>query len=227
MFWLTIILFLYIVCLKEGIGLKLKLLMVISFLLLLGALGVYVGFMKFYECYYVYVWYIDPPIVITVNFACYGAMYLMVLLMTILILATVCKRSFARRGEDKEPLMVDNKWKTLLKELLPFVVYPIISIILYSCYVGANFSSLGVHTSLFQSFFVAFSGQITGIAVFIHVYILNRRKRNTKKKITNEAAHKYDEDVFTRETVGATNAQTAYTFTRTSSISASQIQDDI
>lgn len=212
MFWLTVTLFLYIVCLKEVNGMRHLKLMIITFILIFGILVLLAVIVKFssFICKYGYIFFFA-------SLFFFGVVNLVTFVMTILILATVCKRSFARRSEDEAPLLVSNKWKKLLKELLPFSVYPIISTLLYLTFVTSLYS-IEEDQLLLKYLSMDLSAPLTGTVVFIHVCILNQTKRKEKMRIANDEFIFNDEDVFTRDTVGATNAQTAYTFTRTSSI---------
>ena len=212
MFWLTVTLFLYIVCLKEVNGIKHLKLMIASFIIIFGVLVSFAFIVKMsnFICKYGY-------IIFFASLSFLGVVNLMTFVMTALILVTVCKRSFARSSEDQEPLLMNNKWKRLLKELLPFAVYPIFSTLLYLAF-ATSLYSIEKDQLLVKYLSMDLSAPLTGTVVFIHVCILNQTKRKEKMRIANYELTFNDEDVFTRETVAATNAQTAYTFTRTSSI---------
>ena len=239
-FWLTIVLHLCIVHLKELKNFKkLEPIAVITSFLPL-AIAVYAPFASFTCTHTVH-------IIITkrvpgenynyafiIGYSIVGILYLIISILVVIIFIVTIRRSriHHQRQDDNEAeslLVTNNKWKTLSKQLLPLVVYPIVNtvmemvffplLVLY--YNGKSFKSVYLY-SLISS-----SGLMTGIIVIIHLCTLKfkkkqrerkRRKKNDESQESFCVVSNDHDDVFTRETVASTNAGTTYQYPCTPSL---------
>ena len=169
-----------------------------------------------------------------------GLLHLISSILLVIIFHEVRKRSRLFQGQDdnqtESPLLTSNKLKTLSKQLLPLVVYPIINIIVTVIvfplaivdYKKDN-TSLSVSVDILQ----AFLGLITSIVVILHLVIVKctergRRKRKRRKEWeeSREAlciVTSNHNDIFTNETVASTDASTSYLVPRTTSLTLSQL----
>ena len=163
-----------------------------------------------------------------------GILYFILSILVVIIFIATIRRSriHHQRQDDNEGeslLVTNNKWKTLSKQLLPLVVYPIVNTLMAIAF----FPLLGLHYNgksfkgAYLDSLISFSGLITGIIVIIHLCIVKcKKKQRERKRIkkNNESQESFCEvsndhdDVFTRETVASTNARTTYQYTRTSSL---------
>ena len=229
-FWLSVVLFMCIVCLKELRSLqKLEPIMLISSLLGLLVYIYDIVFFKFDDdCTLTWIVHSSHPDVVndaTIFFSVFfGIIYLLIVVMLVTILLKVCIQSrycCTKKDEDGYLLLTtNNKWKRLLKQLLPVIVYPIISIILfYSYYIAEN-------TKFFNYSFLLILYSVTGLAtgsvVIVHLLLL-KCKKSTRQKDSQEdsCVMSNHSEVFTKETVASTNARTTYEFTRSSNLVSS------
>ena len=235
--WSTIILYLCIVHLKELKNLK-KLEPVaiitsfIPFILL-----VLIPFLSFNACKkklevafssggkneLEYIYIIGYIIIVLLNFVAS--------ILVVIIFIKVRKRSQLLQGQNdnhaESPLLTTNKWRTLSKQLLPLVVYPIgntivavtlfpLSAIIYEKFKFDNPLYVLVDTLL------ASLGLITSTTVILHLCILKCKKKRRKKHsllypvalVTNRS------DIFTSYTIASTNARTEYHYDRKSTITS-------
>ena len=240
-FWLTIVLHLCIVHLKELKNFKkLEPIAVITSFLPL-AIAVYAPFASFDTCTH------TVHIIITkrvpgenydyafiIGYSIVGILYLIISILVVIIFIVTISRSRInhQRQDDNEAeslLVTNNKWKILSKQLLPLVVYPIVNtvmemvffplLVLY--YNGKSFKGVYLY-SLISS-----SGLMTGIIVIIHLCTLKfkkkqrerkRRKKNDESQESFCVVSNDHDDVFTRETVASTNARTTYQYPCTPSL---------
>ena len=160
----------------------------------------------------------------------------------VIIFYNVRKRSRPPlQGQDdnqaESPLLTSNRWKTLSKQLLPLVAYPIVNIIVTMIVLSlstANYTenienntdtslcalSIVVHT------LQASLGLVTSIVVILHLVIVKCTKRGRRKRRRRKEREESREalcivtsnhnDVFTNETVASTDASTSYLVPRTS-----------
>ena len=241
-FWLTIVLHLCIVHLKELKNFK-KLepfAIITSFLPL--TIAVYIPFASFDTCTqtvhiaftkggenYNYVFIIEYSIAWT--------LYFIISILVIVIFTATIRRSriHHRRQNDSEAeslLVTNNKWKTLSKQLLPLVVYPIVNTVMAMVFfplLVVYYYTGDISNGVYLYSLISSSGFITGIIVIIHLCILKCNMKQRKKKIKeNERSQKAvlsrHNDVFTRETVASTNAGTTYQYTRTSSVTDDELE---
>ena len=239
-FWLTIVLHLCIVHLKELKNFKKlePIAIITSFFPL--AIAVYIPFASFDTCTqelhriipftvgkkkYDYAFILGYSIV--------GILYFIISILLVVIFIVTIRRSqiHNQRQDDNEAeslLVTNNKWKTLSKQLLPLVVYPIVNtvmemiifplLVLY--FSGNTFKGIRFYSLIFSS------GLITGIIVIIHLCIVKcKKKQRERKRMKKNESHETfckvsndHDDIFTRETVASTNARTTYQYTRTSSL---------
>ena len=221
-FWLTIILYLCIVHLKE---LKnFKKLEPIAIITLCLAITVYIPFAKYDPCI---------QIIHNVVYGTAGILYLIMSVLIVIIFIVTIRRSrrHHQRQDDNEedsPLVTNNKWKILSKQLLPLVVYPIVNAVMALVFLLSFFISK--YTYLYS--LITSSGLMTGIIVIIHLCILKckKKQRERKRMKKNDASREpfcvvpsQHNDVFTSETVASTDARTTYQYTRTSSVTTDDV----
>uniref|UniRef100_A0A1X7UGK3 G-protein coupled receptors family 1 profile domain-containing protein n=1 Tax=Amphimedon queenslandica TaxID=400682 RepID=A0A1X7UGK3_AMPQE len=240
-FWLTIILYLCIVCLKKLKAFKKfeTIAILSSFLSFLWV--AIIPFVNYNDC--TKTWEIkfseqetnEIYYFLAASYSITISMYIAVsVLVTIIFIITV-RRSrlhLQRQNEDQghSLLVTNNKWKILSKQLLPLVVYPIVNTVMILIF----FPLLTLHytgdTSVVASLysFVSSYGFITGVIVITHLCILKYRRREKKQDrllletIVLDAEDNNGNNQFTSETIASTNARTEYNYTRTSSYHISQ-----
>ena len=239
-FWLTIVLHLCIVHLKELKNFKkLEPIAIVMSFLTLAIAVYYIPFASFNNCTqelhlaftkgkesYDYISLIGYSIV--------GILYFILSILVVIIFIVTIRRSriHHQRQDDNEAeslLVTNNKWKTLSKQLLPLVVYPIVNTVMEMVLFPLSvlyFSAITFKGVRFYSLITS-SGLITGIIVIIHLSIVKcKKKQRERKRIkkNDESQESFckvsndHDDVFTRETVASTNARTTYQYTRTSSL---------
>ena len=241
-FWLTIVLHLCIVHLKELKKLKKlePIAIITSFLPL--TIAVYIFFASFDTCtqkMHIKKGGKNYDSVFIIGYSITGALYFIISILVIVIFTASIRRSrihLQRQndGEAESLLVTNNKWKTLSKQLLPLVVYPIVN-----AAVAMVFSSLSIVyyytcniNGVYLYSLISSSGFITGIIVIIHLYILKCKMKQRKKKIKenkrsqDEAVLSRHNDIYTRETVASTNAGTTYQYTRTSSVTDDELDTE-
>ena len=170
-----------------------------------------------------------------------GLLHLISSILLIFLFIKVKKRSQPPlQGQDnnqaESSLLISNKWKTLSKQLLPLVVYPIgntvVAIIVFPlaiCDYVKNDKHLFVSVDILQ----ASLGMITSTVVILHLCILKCTKRGRRKRRRRKEWEESREalcivtsnhnDVFTNETVASTDASTTYLVPRTTSLTLSQL----
>ena len=160
-----------------------------------------------------------------------GLLHFIISILVVIIFIKAVKRSRSPlQGKDEKqaesPLLTSNKWKTLSKQLLPLVVYPIVNtvvamivfplaIVSYKKIKHNSPLSVLVYTLL------ASLGLITSTVVILHLCILKSKKRRRRKEDETQDTclkRKNDIDTFTEETIASTNARTTYHFTSSSSL---------
>ena len=228
-FWLTIVLHLCIVHLKELKNFKkLELIAIItSFLpLATAALIPFASFdacteeMRFkkYDCAFI------------IGCSIVGILYFIISILVVIIFIVTIRRSriHHQRQDDNEAeslLVTNNKWKTLSKQLLPLVVYPIVNTVMEMIFF--LLTVLHYYTGDISNRYslVTSSGLLTGIIVILHLCILKSKNEQRKRMKVNDKSQgsfcvisNNHNDVFTRETVASTNAQTTYQYPCTSSL---------
>ena len=236
-FWLTIILYLCIVHLKKLKNLK-KLepfAIITSFIPFI--LLVLIPFLSFNACKkklevvfssrgeneleYIYI----------AGYSIAGLLHFIISILVVIIFIKVRKRSRLLQGQNnnhaESQLLTTNKWKTLSKQLLPLVVYPIgntivavilfpLATIIYEKFKFDNPLYILIDTLL------ASLGLITSTTVILHLCILKCKKKRRKKHsllypvapVTNRS------NVFTSYTIASTNARTEYRYDRNSTITS-------
>ena len=247
-FWLTIVLHFCIVHLKELKNFKkLEPIAIITSLLPL-AIAVYIPFASFGNCtpimYITFAKkaseknYEDYPFIIGCSIV--GILYFIISVLVVIIFIVTIRRSrmHHQRQDDNEAeslLVTNNKWKTLSKQLLPLVVYPIVNTVMDMIFFplsvlyfnGSTFKGVYLYSLILSS------GLITGIIVIIHLCIVKcKKKRRERKRMkkNDESQESFcvvsndHDDVFTRETVASTNAGTTYQYTRTSSVTDDELE---
>ena len=240
-FWLTIVLHICIVHLKELKNLKkLEPIAIITSCLPL-AIAVYIPFASFDTCTqtlhitftkgeenYDYVFIIGYSIV--------GILYFMISILVINIFIATIKRSriHLQRQDDNEAeslLVTNNKWKILSKQLLPLVAYPIVNTVMAMVFfplLVVYYYTGDISNGVYLYSLISSSGFITGIIVIIHLCILKCKRKQREKRIKEnerlqEAVLSHHNDIYTRETVASTNASTNYQYTRTSSVTDDEL----
>uniref|UniRef100_A0A1X7U4I7 G-protein coupled receptors family 1 profile domain-containing protein n=1 Tax=Amphimedon queenslandica TaxID=400682 RepID=A0A1X7U4I7_AMPQE len=239
-FWLTIVLHFCIVHLKELKNFKKlePIAIITSFLPL--AIAVYIPFASFDTCTQImYITfakkasnknYGDYPFIIGCSLV--GILYFIISILVVIIFIVTIRRSriHHQRQDDNEAeslLVTNNKWKTLSKQLLPLVVYPIVNTVTAMVFLPLLFFTSDISNGVYLYSLVTSSGLITGIIVLIHMCTLKcKKKQKEMKKLKQNyksqgsfcvASNNHD-DIFTRETVASTNACTTYQYPCTSSL---------
>ena len=190
-FWLSVVLFSCLIFLKKLKTLqKIEPLMIISSLFGVVFLIIYAIFVEFVDCTF----NTNSSSIVTVRDifkglgAFYGLLHLMIVMMLIIIVITVCKRSRSHlvNKEENNPLLTKDTWKMLLKQLLPIIVYPIITVIFSFIYIFVfvtNNISFPTSFKFALSFLLSAPGPVTGLVVIIYLCIL---KFNCRKKSRRE-----------------------------------------
>uniref|UniRef100_A0A1X7UD36 G-protein coupled receptors family 1 profile domain-containing protein n=1 Tax=Amphimedon queenslandica TaxID=400682 RepID=A0A1X7UD36_AMPQE len=227
-FWLTIILYLCIVHLKE---LKnFKKLEPIAIITLCFAIAAYIPFAKIDPC---------TQIMHYVVYGTAGVLYFIMSVLVVIIFIVTIRRSrlHHQRQEDSEAeflLVTDNKWKVLSKQLLPLIVYPVVNTIIAIVFfplLVVYYNGSTVPYSLISS-----SGIITGTIVIIHLCILKCKKQRERKRMKKNNKEQQEpfcvvpndhNDVFTTETVASSDAHTAYQCNHTSSLTTVTADDQL
>ena len=235
-FWLTIILYLCIVHLKELRNFK-KLepfAIITSFIPFLFA--VLLPFLSYDACQrklevissnvdilmYMYI----------IGYSIVGLLYFIISILVIVIFIRVITRSCLPLPiqDDNQALLNTNKWKTLSKQLIPLVVYPIVNTVIAMIVFPLSLVSYNKtkHDGPINTALASF-GLITSTVVILHLCILKckkRRKRRREKGDAFCAVPSNHDDVFTKETIASTNARTTYQISQTSSITMTQSAGD-
>ena len=227
-FWLSVILFSCIVYLKNmRIFRRLDALVVISSLLGASIYIYYFIFVKFDDC--TFSWntnsssheeIIAKHIVMGFSILL-GLVHLAIIVMVIVIFIKACLQSRLKKvkNEEENPLLISDKWRALLKELLPLMVYPIITIMFSFIYLTvymAPFSAKRFNAQFALTLILSGPGPVTGLVIVIHLCILKHRKKQRttiKEKVPKKV---FSKDVFTEETLCSTNSRTRYEYERTS-----------
>ena len=164
-----------------------------------------------------------------------GLLYFIISILVIVIFIRVITRSrlTLQIQDDYQALLTTNKWKTLSKQLLPLVAYPIVNTVVAMIVFPLLIVSFNrikhdgpINTAL------ASLGLITSTVVILHLIILKckkRRKRRRRRREENDAfcvVPNNHDDIFTKETVASTNARTTYQISQTSSITMIQSASD-
>ena len=239
-FWLTIILFICIVKLKELSNLK-KLEPVAIITSLLPFLNfILVLFSRFsldkeLDC--TLTWEIifrkggkDIAGYIAMGHSIFGILCFVISVLVIIIFITAIKRSEMsckrwKNAKYESPLLPNNKWRAVSKQLLPIVVYPIINTVMALIYFPLLlFFTNGMLYAIPICFLASSLGLVTGITVILHLCILKCKKKQRKKQNLFDYAEEVVHDranensaMFTSDTLASTNARTEYYYTRTSS----------
>ena len=245
-FWLTIILYLCIVHLKELRKLR-KLEPVAIIISCLPFIFVtFIPFAKYDECK-------EKPIVVfsegesneleyiyITGYCIAGLLQLIISILVIIIFVKVVTRSrLPLQGLDNNqaetPLLTNNKWKTLSKQLLPLVVYPIINTILAVIFfplATLSYDKIKYNSPLSALAYalLASLGLFTSAIVILHLCILKCKKRQGGWKrregrysqlehagAVNDTPNERS-DIFTSDTIASTNARTEYHYDRNSTI---------
>ena len=169
-----------------------------------------------------------------VGYSIAGLLYFITSILVVIIFIKVITRSRLAPG-DYQALLTTNKWKTLSKQLLPLVVYPIVNIVVAMILFPLSIISFqydGPTTIKFVNTALASIGLITSIVVILHLCILKCKKRRIRRRRRREEDDAFcvvpsnHDDVFTKETVASTNARTTYQISQTSSITMIQSAGD-
>ena len=244
-FWLTIVLHLCIVHLKELKNFKkLEPIAVITSFLPL-AIAVYIPFASFDTCtpimYLTFakkasgIKYDYYPFIIGCSIV--GLLYFIISILVVIIFIVTIRRSriHHQRQDDNEAeslLVTNNKWKTLSKQLLPLVVYPIVNTVMEMVFVPLLFVTGEISNGIYLYLLVTSAGLITGIIVLIHLCTLKCKKKQRERKRSKQndksqgsfcVVPNSHDDVFTRETVASTNARTTYQYSCTPSVTDDQL----
>ena len=181
-FWLSVVLFFWLIFLKELKTLqKIEPLMIISSLFGVVFLIIYAIFVEFDDCTF----NTNSSSIVRDTFkglgAFYGLLHLMIVMMLIIIVITICKRSRSHlvNEEESNPLLTNDTCKMLLKQLLPIIVYPIITVIFSFIYIFVFVTNIPFPTSFkfALSFLLSAPGPVTGLVVIIYLCILKCKCR--------------------------------------------------
>ena len=183
-FWLSIVLFFWLIFLKELKTLqKIEPLMIISSLFGVAFLIIYAIFVEFNDCTF----NTNSSSIVTVRNifkglgAFYGLLHFMIVMMLIIIVITVCKRSRSHlvNEEENNSLLTNDTCKMLLKQLLPIIVYPIITVIFSFIYIFVFVTNIPFPSSFkfALSFLLSAPGPVTGLVVIIYLCILKCKCR--------------------------------------------------
>ena len=164
-----------------------------------------------------------------------GLLYFITSILVIVIFIRVITRSrlTLKIQDDNQALLTTNKWKTLSKQLLPLVAYPIVNTVVAMFafpLLIVRFNRIKhdgpINTAL------ASLGLITSTVVILHLIILKCKKRRKRRRRRREEDNAFcvapsnHDDIFTKETIASTNARTTYQISQTSSITMIQSAGD-
>ena len=227
-FWLSFILFSCIIFLKDmKIFRRLDALVIISSLLGTSIYIYYFIFAKFDDC--TFSWNTNSSHEesvaehIFIGFGIFfGLAHVANIVMAVVIFVRACLHAKHNdENEEENPLLISDKWRTLLKELLPLMVYPIITILFSFMYLTvyiAPFSIKRFSAQFALTLLLSAPGPVTGLVIVVHLCILKHRKKQ-RTKIKEKVPKKvFSKDVFTEETLCSTNSRTKYEYERTSSV---------
>ena len=234
-FWLTVILFICIVKLKELNNLK-KLepvAVLTSFLPLINFAFIYsfIHYRLDQNC--TSMWQIifgkggkNRVGYLIIAFLAVGLLNFIISLLVIIIFVTAIKRSQLsckrlRNTEYESSLLTNNKWRAVSKQLLPIVAYPIINTGVALISIPLILLYINDESKSDEILFCYPSGLVTGIAVILHLCILKckknqrkRRKRNGQQSRVDHTEALENSALFTSDTLASTNARTEYIYTR-------------
>lgn len=235
-FWLTLILFLCIVCLKDmKMFRKLDALMIVSSLLGTSIYIYYFIFVEFDDC--TFSWntnssshkeIIAKHIVMGFSILL-SVVHLVIIVMVIVIFIKACLHSRPKedKNEEEDPLLTANRWKTLLKPLLPLMVYPIVTILFSFIYLTvfiAPFSAKRVSVQFTLTLLLSAPGPVTGLVIVLHLCILKHKKKQSKTIQKEKVSKKVVSNVVSNVvlTKGTLNSSsTTYEYRRTSDFDSS------
>ena len=169
-----------------------------------------------------------------------GLLHLISSILLAIIFHEVRKRSRLFQGQDdnqtESPLLTSNKLKTLSKQLLPLVVYPIVNTVVAMIVFPlaiVDYKKDDTPLSVSVDILQASLGMITSIVVILHLVIVKCTKRGRRKRRRRKEWEESQEalcivtsnhnDVFTNETIASTDASTSYLVPRTTSLTLSQL----
>lgn len=142
---------------------------------------------------------------------------------TVVIVVLVCRAKCNNQsaGIEEEPLLQIKKQRQqkVLREVLPLIVYPILSITFYvPAFVNRLIGSLNKKANFISFMWSAvslpFLGIFAGLALIVHIVVLRKKSvqsRNQTRHCTKSIARPdLVKDEFCTETVASTNAQTLW-----------------
>ena len=158
----------------------------------------------------------------------FGLAHLANLVMVIVIF--VRARLFAKHNDENEeenPLLTANRWKTLLKQLLPLMVYPIVTFLFSFIYLTVFIAPFSIKISGVQfalTLLLAAPGPVTGLVIVLHLCILKHKKKQSKTIQKEKVSKKVVSNVVSNVvlTKGTLNSSsTTYEYRRTSDFDSS------
>uniref|UniRef100_A0A1X7UFY9 G-protein coupled receptors family 1 profile domain-containing protein n=1 Tax=Amphimedon queenslandica TaxID=400682 RepID=A0A1X7UFY9_AMPQE len=239
-FWLTIVLYLCIVHLKELRNLrKLELISIMTSAVPLFFV-VFIPFASYDDC--MQTWEVvfsngggnRLEYIYITGYCISGVVYLIISTLLISIFIKVALKSRPNQERDDVlPLLTTNKWKTLLKQLLPIVIYVIaitILAVIYFLFSVINYNKMNLRSNgvLTVAIFCLASsfGFLTSLVILLFICILKCKSKMKRikgkglldyaEKIVHDTAYD-NSNVFTSETIASTNVKTEYYYTRMSS----------
>ena len=170
-----------------------------------------------------------------IGYSIVGLLYFIASILVIVIFIRVIKRSQLTLPiqDDNQALLTTNKWKTLSKQLLPLVAYPIVNTVVAMIVFPLLIVSFNriKHDGPIKTALASLS-LITSTVVILHLIILKCKKRRKRRRRRREEDDAFcvvpsnHDDIFTKETVASTNARTTYQISQTSSITMIQSAGD-
>ena len=125
---------------------------------------------------------------LTVLYSIVGLLSIIISILMIIIIIKVLTRSFRRQKNDNQaesPLLINhNKWWTLSKQLLPLVVYPIVNTIGNVIFVTIYYISW--NERVLFSLIVTSLGPITSTLVILHLCLLKCQEVQEETKRNEE-----------------------------------------
>ena len=123
-------------------------------------------------------------------------------------------------GDEHQPLLKEQQRKKVLREILPLVSYPILSLILYvpsfiNRVIGSIFQTPIMIGFMWSAVTLPLVGLFAGVSLIVHIFILECPKRTTsnaakqRQLAENERATNAT-NIFTSYTIASTNAKTCF-----------------
>ena len=159
-----------------------------------------------------------------------------VVLVTIILICRAYNCCHRKNIDECQPLLKEQQKKKILREMLPLVSYPIISLMFYipafiNRVIGTLSSSPSFLSFMWSAISLPLIGLFAGVSLIIHIFILKYPKGGTskRKQLMVDVTHAVNckvTDVFTTETVASTAARSHFEPPPESAVDAEELPHD-